>query len=46
MQLDCAFDSEKFIEMVNSIRDAAKSDEKLYLFMDGAGFHRNVNVKD
>ena len=31
--------------MINSIRDGAKSEEKLYLFMDGAGFHKNDEVK-
>jgi|APSaa5957512535_1039671.scaffolds.fasta_scaffold701485_1 hypothetical protein len=45
MQIDYAFNHEIFIEMINSIRDGAKSEEKLYLFMDGAGFHKNDEVK-
>lgn len=45
MQLEYAFGSETFKEMVGGVRDAVKSDEKVYLFMDGAGYHRNREVK-
>ena len=32
------------MEMLNNVSGAVKN-EKIYLFMDGAGFHRNPEVK-
>ena len=44
MQIGEAFTHETFLEMLDSIKAAVK-DEKVYLFMDNAKFHKNPEVK-
>ena len=42
-QQDYAFTKETFIEMLGSIRDRAKDNKVIYLFMDNAGYHGKAN---
>ena len=44
-QVDYAFDHESFMVMLDNIADAVKGNEKIYLFQDGASFHKNDKVK-
>ena len=43
-QADYSFTHETFIEMLDCIHGAV-GDERIYLFLDGASIHRNLEVK-
>ena len=45
-QYDGSITSESFIIMLNSIRERAKNNDLIYLFMDNATFHKTDEVKD
>ena len=44
-QADYSITAETFMEMLDCISGAIKGDERIYLFLDGASFHRNEEVK-
>ena len=39
MQKDKSFENNNFFEMLESIRDAAKDEKKIYIMLDNARFH-------
>ena len=39
MQKDKSFDNDNFFEMLESIRDAANDEKKIYVMLDNARFH-------
>ena len=45
MQVDYALTIESFMEMLDNISGAVGKDEKVYLFMDNASYHKNEDVR-
>lgn len=41
MQFDYAFTIPRYIEMLEAVRDGAKDEKKIYLFADGAEYHKD-----